>query len=295
MDTLRRAALLADEGRPFALVTVTWRRGPSSGVPGSKALVHPDGTVEGWIGGACAEPTLVATALEALADGRPRLVVLGEHDGRPDVVEVPMACSSEGAMEVFVEPVIPPPTVHVVGRSPMVDTLAALVADLGWKVTVTAEPPLGTVTEGSFVVVATQGHHDEHALEAALGTPARYIGLVASAKRAATLLEWLRGQGFDEEDLSRIRAPAGMDLGSVRHREIAVAILAELVALEAAGARRGAVGIRAPARATDPVCGMVVDVTTARWETVHRGRPVYFCARSCLEAFEADPGAFDAS
>ncbi len=295
MDVLARAAHLVEAGRPFVLVTVTWRRGPSSGRPGARAVVHPDGRVEGWVGGACAEPTLVAIALEALADGSPRLVVLGMTDDRPDVVEVPMACSSEGAMEVLVEPMLPVPTVHVIGRSPMVETLAALAGDLGWKVSVVEAPPLGRVEAGSFVVVATQGHHDEAALEAALRTPARYIGLVASAKRAATVFEWLRRQGFGDEDLARVRAPAGMDLGPVGHREIAVAILAELVALEAEGIRRGAVEIETPVHAVDPVCGMAVDVATARWTTRWRGDTVFFCARACLEAFESDPSAFSVS
>ena len=203
-----------------------------------------------------------------------------------------MACSSEGAMEVFVEPMLPAPTVHVIGTSPMVDTLATLVTDLGWRVSVTDAPPLGDLTEGSFVVVATQGHHDELALEAALASPARYVGVVASPKRAATLLEWLRGRGVAEEELARVRAPAGMDLGPVGHREIAVAILAELVALEAAGVRRGVVEVDAPSQATDPVCGMAVDVATARWKTEHRGEVVFFCARVCLEAFEANPTAY---
>ncbi len=292
MDIVDRAARLRAEGRPFALATVTWRQGPSSGTPGAKAIVHPDGSTEGWIGGACAEPSLVAAALEALKDGRPRLLTLGRADSREGVTEVPMACSSEGAMEVFVEPMMPSPTVHVVGRSPMVDTLARLVGDVGWRVVVVDEPRLSGVTEDSFVIVATQGHYDEPALEAALATPARYVGLVASAKRAAAVMEWLRGRGVGEEELTRVRAPAGMDLGPVAHEEIAVAILAEIVALRASGLLGGTVNVAEPQQAIDPVCGMTVDVAAARWVGEHGGVKVYFCAPGCQKAYESDPSAF---
>lgn len=134
MDLLARGARLREEGVPFALATVTWRRGPSSGKGGAKAIIHPDGRVEGWIGGACSRPTVVREALASLSDGRPRLLVLGEQDVRPDVVSVPMACASEGAMEVYVEPFLPAPDVHIVGSSPMTAVLADMGRRLGWRV-----------------------------------------------------------------------------------------------------------------------------------------------------------------
>jgi xanthine dehydrogenase accessory factor len=294
---LQRAAELAAAGSPFALATVTWRRGPSSGKGGSRAVIHPDGRVEGWLGGACAEPTVVRQALEALQDGRSRLLVLGEDDHRPEVTAVAMACSSEGAMEVFVEPMLPTPDVWVVGRSPAVSTLADLVAVLGWTAHVvqaegTRPVDLTGVGERSAVVVATQGHYDEPALEAALATPAGYIGLIASAKRAAAVREWLRGRGLGDEQLSRVRAPAGLDLGATEHREIAVAVLAELVALKATRTVAPAVEVAEPERAVDPVCGMTVEVATARFVSRYGDRAVYFCAAGCQRAYDADPTAF---
>lgn len=293
MDVLARAVRYREEGRPFVLATVVWRRGPSSGKPGARAIVHPDGSVEGWMGGACAEPTLVAAARQALQDGRTRLLVLGEPDGRENVVEVAMACSSEGAMEVFVEPILPAPDVHIVGGSPMAHTLKALLDDLGWRVHLGEDLDPAMVDEGAAVVVATQGHHDEPAVEAALATPARYVGLVASGKRAASVFEWLRGRGVSDEALARVRVPAGMDLGPLEHEEIAVAILAELVAVKAQGGLGTPVAVRPPQEAIDPVCGMTVDVAKARWVSRHDGRLVYFCAPGCQRAFEADPAAFD--
>ncbi|MEX2654602.1 MAG: XdhC family protein [Acidimicrobiia bacterium] len=292
MDVLGLAASLRDRGEPFALATVTWRQGPSSGKGGSKAIIRPDGSVTGWIGGACARPTVVREGLASLSDGKSRLLSLGVEDHRPDVVAVPMACASEGAMEVYVEPILPTPDLHIVGSSPMTETLTALAGMLGWRVRRLDEASFEPLTEASMVVVATQGDFDEPALEAALATPARYIGLVASAKRASGVVEWLRSRGASDEALSRLRSPAGLDLGPVSHDEIAVAILAELVALRASGGFTEVIEVTQPETAIDPVCEMTVDVATARFVTEHEGTTYYFCAAGCQRAFEANPESF---
>ena len=271
------------------LATVTWRRGPSSGKGGSKAIIHPDGSVEGWLGGACAKPTVVRQALDALSDGVPRLLVIGDHDHRPGVTTVPMACASEGAMEVYVEPILTAPQLVVVGTSPMAGKLVELAAALGWRTTL-ADTLVGVdVGERSYVVVATQGHADEPELELALGTPAGYIGLVASEKRASSVKEWLRDRSITDEQLARLRAPAGVDLGPTEHEEIAVAILAELVALKASGAGAQVTEVAAPLTAIDPICEMTVDVATAAFTSEHEGTMYYFCAAGCQKAFERDP------
>ena len=290
MSFFERVARLLEEGTPFATATVTWRRGPSSGKAGAKAIVLADGSVEGWLGGACARPSVVAAALESLVDGQPRLLVLGEHDHRPEVVSVAMACSSEGAMEVFVEPQLPTPDLWIVGSSPMVTTLAGLATALDWRVTITDEPALAGAASDSWIVVATQGHYDEPAVEAALATPARYIGLVASSKRAGSVMSWLRDRGVSEENLARVRSPAGLDLGSTRHEEMAVAILAEIVSLKAIG--HTTVEVKHMEQAIDPVCGMTVEIATARFKTEHNGTTYYFCAPGCQRAFEKDPASF---
>lgn len=292
MDVLRLAADLRDGGEPFALATVTWRQGPSSGKAGSRALIRPDGSVTGWIGGACARPTVVREALAALVDGTPRLLTLGMSETRPDVIAVPMACASEGAMEVYVEPFLPAPDLHIVGSSPMTETLASLASTLGWRVSRSEEAVFTDLSEASMIVVATQGDYDEPALEAALKSPARYVGLVASAKRAAGVVEWLRARGTPDAALARLRAPAGLDLGRIEHGEIAVAILAELVALRATGGFKEVVEVSQPETAIDPVCEMTVDVATAKFVTEHEGTTYYFCAAGCQRAFEANPDNF---
>jgi xanthine dehydrogenase accessory factor len=317
-EVLEVAAELSKRGEPFVLATVVWRRAPSSGKEGSTALITPDGRVRGWLGGACAEPTVIREALRALEEGTPRLLFLGppeelEARGPQGLVTVPIACQSEGALEVYVEPVVPQPHLVIIGRSPAVATLTAMAGALGWRTVVVddggdpANSPAAdrvvtsldmeqaAVTERSWIVVATQGHYDEDALERALATHAGYVGLVASRNRAQAVMGYLRDRGVSEEALARVHAPAGLDLGRVSHEEIAVAILAELVRDRAAGAlERGVPAAIRQHEAIDPVCGMAVDVATARHRSTHDGRTYYFCSAGCRERFEADPARFEA-
>ena len=314
-EVLQLAAELSARGEPYVLATVVWRRAPSSGKEGATALITPDRTVRGWIGGACAEPTVVREALKAIEEGSPRLLFLGppnelEAHTRDGVVSVPIACQSEGALEVYVEPVLPQPQLVAIGRSPAALALTRLARGLGWRTlavddggavgsheadAVITSLDLGDVDERSFVVVATQGHYDEDALERALATPAVYIGLVTSARRAEAVLGYLRDRGVTGDQLARVHAPAGLDLGHIATDEIAVAIIAEIVSLRAAGELDAPTSVEASTprhEEIDPVCGMSVDVAGARYRTSHEGRTVYFCSAPCLEAFEQDPARF---
>ncbi|MDH3605604.1 MAG: XdhC family protein [Acidimicrobiia bacterium] len=314
-DALGLAALLANERTPFVLATVVWRRGPSSGREGAKAVITADGQMSGWLGGACAEPTVISEALDALVDGQSRLLQLGPSEDfgtrqGDRVISVPMACESEGAMEVYLEPAVPAPQLVVIGRSPGAETLARMAEILGWHsvlvddgggatervgvgdVVTSLDLPSLDIGERDFIVIATQGNYDEQALEAALATSAGYIGLVASRKRAASVLEFLRVNGVDDGALARIHAPAGLDLGSLPNREIAVAVLAEMVALQAGGGLTTGVTVAKKEEAIDPVCEMIVDVESARWTAEHAGATYYFCAPGCRTAFEKDPASF---
>jgi xanthine dehydrogenase accessory factor len=220
-----------------------------------------------------------------------------ELDGhsRSGVVTVPIACASEGALEVFMEPVVTTPHVVVIGDTPAVTRLAELLAVMGWGATVLDGPEHvahAGIAEGSAVIVASQGHYDEPALEAVLATPASFVGLVASRKRAETVLGYLRDRGFADTDLARIEAPVGFDLGSIVHDEIPVAGLARLVQLKAAGGLRSRAVPPPPETAVDPVCGMTVEIATARFTVEHEGRTFYFCAPGCAAAFQREPAAF---
>ncbi len=315
-DVLGLANELSERGEAFVLATVVWRRSPSSGKEGSTALITRDRRVRGWLGGACAEPTVIREALRALEEGSPRLLFLGSPEelaarGHEGVVTVPIACQSEGALEVYVEPVLPQPQLVVIGRSPAVATLAAMAGALGWRTVVVDDggsegdyPAAGRVLttldlgpagvdDRSFVVVATQGHYDEDALERALATTAGYVGLVASRKRAEAVLGYLRDRGVPNDQLARVHAPAGIDLGRIAHEEIAVAILAELVRERAAGNLEAAPPAELPSHEEiDPVCGMTVDVASARFRSVHEGVTYYFCSAGCLQRFEDEPSRF---
>jgi xanthine dehydrogenase accessory factor len=236
----------------------------------------------------------------------------------------------------------------MIGRTPMVGTLTSLAKALGWRTVVVddrgdpdSHPDAGLVVttldleaagvgENSLIVVATQGQYDELGVDKALGTKAAFIGLIASRKRAQAVLDWLRDVDYTEEALARVKAPAGLDLGSLKHEEIAVGVLAELVQFNAArqptvpaaaaepapdparapepqastatgspAAPDGsAPGVdhegtpAAPVDAIDPVCDMLVDVATARFVSEHEGQTYYFCCPACKKKFEADPARY---
>ena len=226
-ELLVRAGRLAAEGRPYALATVVSVVRPASARRGDRAIVTADGVLDGWVGGACSEPVVVDEALRAIADGEPRLVRIcrpGEGGDAPDdVVVAHTSCASEGQLEVLVEPCLPAPRIAVVGDSPAAATLRRLVPEIGWRVLDEPAP------EADAVVVATMGRGDEPALAAALATDARYVGLVASGTRAASVMADLRERGLGEAELARVHSPAGLDLGSSNQQEIAVAILAQLI------------------------------------------------------------------
>src|SRR5215471_5946934 len=275
-DVLEQAGELTRRGQAFALATVVWRQGPSSGQQGSRAIITAEGELHGWIGGACAEPAVIREAQQVIAEGQARLLLLGTPEQFGDAVPegarvVPISCQSEGALMVYIEPVQPAPHLVVVGRSPMARTLADLARVLGWRAVLidgTDDFTTAHATERSMVVVATQGHFDEEAVEQAAAARPAYLGLVGSQRRGQALLGYLAERGVPAGQLERVRVPAGLDLGRTTHQEIAVAVLAELVQLRASGA----LAPQPPAakdtaarpaadrygQSADPVCGMTV-------------------------------------
>jgi xanthine dehydrogenase accessory factor len=297
---------LTRRGQPFALATVVWRQGPSSSQPGSRAIITAGGELHGWIGGACAEPAVIREAQRVMADGTARLLLLGTPDQFGEAVPegmtvIPIACQSEGALEVYIEPVLPAPHLVIVGSSPMAHTLASLAGALGWHADLVSGPEFtaACADERSMIVVATQGHDDEDVLERAVAVRPAYLGLVGSRRRGATVLGYLADRGVPRDELDRVRVPAGLDLGRTTHTEIAVAILAELVQLRASGALREPAARPAtqappapPAQATDPVCGMTVAADASGRPLGHDGTDYYFCSAGCRQAFGQDPDAY---
>ena len=269
-NVLARAVELDAAGLPFAMATVVAVQRPTSARPGARGLIHPDGSIEGWVGGSCAQPVVVRESLRSLADGQPRLLRLSKNapaEGRrgDGVVELVMTCHSGGTLEIYVEPHLPPPLLWVAGTTPIAGALVNLASASGWRVTlfdplaerdafpsaehVSAATNLASAESGPspYVVVATQGVWDEEAVESALRGNAAYVGLVASPTRAAVLRTWLREEAnLPEERIAALRAPAGLDLGAETAEEVAVSILGELIQV-----RRGRASfVAAPGPAT---------------------------------------------
>jgi len=292
-DLLAVAADLQRRGEPFALATVVRCERPTSAKPGAKALIRDDGTVSGWVGGACAEPTVVREAMNALRDGRPRLLGLVGEGGRgpsrtEGIVDYPMTCHSGGTLEIYVEPYLPKPLLVLVGHGPVIDALSTLGRGADYAVVVTTGGPAELeqlrLTPRASVVVATHADTDEDVLTHVLTTDAGYVSLVASRRRAAVIVDRLKERGVASDRLGQLKAPAGIDIGATEPAEIAVSILAEIIQHHRSGKPEPATADSM--EATDPICGMVVDVASARYRSHVGDRTVYFCCRACKETFD---------
>ncbi len=321
LDILEEAQRLRAAGRAFSLATVVAARQPTSGAPGARAIILAGGAVEGWIGGHCARPVVVREGLAALVDGAPRLGVLRPsaqpaQEPRQGVVEAPMLCASEGELQVFVEPFLPQIELVIIGASPVARTLARLGSTLDFTVwasdpeadmqsfptadrlTQSLEALAPQITPHAYVIIATVNAYDEEATRVALASDASYVGLIASQKRLAAVKATLRAQGVPEEQLDRLRRPVGLPNTTLRPGEIAFSVMADLIE-----ARRLRVGFdladqaappeaeapTAPARAEaiDPICGMTVDIATARFTAERDGQTYYFCCKGCQKQFQA--------
>ena len=297
------AAELEAAGVAYVEATVVRCAAPTSALPGDRAIVLGDGTIEGFVGGSCADTTVRLQALRTLETGEPMLlrILPGEADGpsdEPGAVVVANPCLSGGALELFLEPHLPLPWVAVAGTSPVARALVELAAPLGFRARLDAEAEPGDFA----AVVASLGHGDEDAVRRGLEAGCEYVGLVASHVRGAAVLDALRAGGVADADLARVRTPAGVEIGARTHAEIALAILAELVAVRRAP-KRGQTLFRfpgaelvdalrepkeglTPSSAVDPVCGMAVAVGP---DTPTAGEHV-FCSDGCREAWLARAG-----
>jgi xanthine dehydrogenase accessory factor len=288
LELSRRAQELAERGEPFVTATVVRAQRPTSATAGNTALVLGDGTIEGFVGGECAEHSVRAYALKAIDSGEPILLRIlpfgenrdGEEVAREDgAVTVENPCLSGGAIEVFLEPVVRTPRVFVEGDLPVSHALLRLGAELGLDMRGVVggdfEPRPGDLA----LVVAGHGRDELPALTRGLEAGLPYVGLVASRKRGHGVLGELRGDGVDAALLERVDTPAGLNLGARTPAEIALSILARIIEI-----RRGA---RAPVtKAVDPICGMTVVVMPGTPSVEHAGETVYFCREGCKAEFE---------
>jgi xanthine dehydrogenase accessory factor len=257
--------------------------------------------MEGWVGGGCIQPTARREGLAALEEGEPRLVRITPDTAasQHNVHMARMTCASEGTADLYVEPFLPHPTLAAAGDSPVTATLAAIAPPLGFRfLAVDAATELNAVTvpypQDTWLVVATFGDFDEDTVEAGVRLNLPYVGLVASERRAGSVLSELRARGIDEEELKVVRSPAGLPIGASGQEEISLSIMAEIISVRAKlrpGFREAPAAQPAsqPGEAIDPVCGMAVEIAGARHVAGYGGQDYYFCCPACKRKFAAEP------
>ena len=288
IELLSAAHRLQQQGTPCALVSVLRVLAPASARPGDKAIVTAEGIQQGWIGGGCAQPAVMRTVRQALQDGRARVIRIAPADQGTmreldDVLEFGMACHSGGTLELFVDPLLPAPRLVVVGDTPLAVALASLAPRVGLPVTVLAhgadaarfpdaervigsDEPGADVPAGAFVVVATQGRRDVQGLRAGLSLRARQVFFVASARKAQVLKAALLEAGEEAAAVAAIVAPAGQAIGATTPEEIALSVLAAVVA-----ARRGPPSAPAPAMPAPDVAPQVLDAAPLQAGPARKG------------------------
>jgi xanthine dehydrogenase accessory factor len=287
-DVTARAAALRADRVPFVHVRVVLAENPTSARPGDEALVLADGTMEGFVGGTCAETTVLSQSLALFDSGETTLLRItpqpeGDQPGKR-VVHNP--CLSGGTLEMFLEAVVPSPLVFVVGDAPIARALLGLGTALGYELRAYDDADLSGC---AAVVVASHGRDEEDALVAALAADVPYIGLVASRARGRAVLESLGGDAAD-----RVHSPAGLDIGARTPEEVALSVLAEIVSIRPRP-RHGPAAAGATAvigQAVDPVCGMTVATVETSLHLEQAGHTVWFCGSGCLRAFADNPAAF---
>ena len=318
---------LRNTGNPFAVATVVRAERPTSAKVGAKAIITEDAKLDGWIGGSCAEPTVKREAKKALQDGQPRLIRLcpPEKMGQAPqegVIEITLTCISGGTLEIYIEPQLAQPHLVVIGHLATAEALVRLGKGLGWRISllgleVTRErfPEADqlideldfskvSITKSTHVVVASHGNYDEDMLVAALQSEAPYVALIASKKRASAILQYLNEASLTQEQIARLKYPAGLDFGAVTPEEIALSILAEIIQRRRSPTSNSLLSnhllsalelpIAPPleTEALDPVCGMTVEIATARFTSEYNGKTYYFCAAGCKRSFDKEPGKY---
>ena len=318
-----RAIQLREQGVPFVWARVVLAEKPTSAKAGDEAIIHADGSIEGFVGGTCAETTVRAQSLMLLDSKEPLLLRItpteelalraGTASG---TLTVHNPCLSGGTLEIFLDPVVPPPLVQVLGEGPIAAAFSRLAAELEYRVTTVDRQSIGGALA---VVVASHGREEVEVLAAALDADVPYIGLVASRRRGAGVLAELAEARPDLARTApgRVHSPAGLDIGARTAAEIALSILAEVVATrlhsaapkDVAANRAGSTGAvmsgstdgsgvagmattGVASTAVDPVCGMTVAAVESSLHLDHDGRRHYFCGPGCLRAFSANPAGF---
>jgi xanthine dehydrogenase accessory factor len=296
----RRAEELVAEGVPFVTATIVRAQRPTSVQAGNVALVLADGVIEGFVGGVCTEHSIRAYSLQAMETGEAvllRILPFAEESGDAPAdytdadgsVTVQNPCLSGGAVEVFLEPVLPAPRLLVCGDTPIAAAVRRLGGDVGWGVA--DGDGLEPRPDDLGLVIAAHGRDELRILRRGLESGVPYVGLVASPRRGTGVLAELRADGVSDEQLARIDVPAGLDIGARTPPEVALSILARIVAVRRE--RRPVEAASAPAKppaprvAVDPICGMTVAALEGTPSVSRGGETVYFCCEGCKAKYES--------
>jgi xanthine dehydrogenase accessory factor len=319
------------KGSNFAIAQVVDRIAPSSGKIGDKALILETGEMIGWVGGGCVRGIVIKEALDVIKSRRFRRIRISPEGGTvetPSYKEYVMSCQSKGTVEILIEPMISQPEIIIVGKSNIGRKLAALAAAADFRVTILADevdsqmfPRAHRVYDkvdfspfrnlaNAYIIVTTQGDNDDVSVKRALETRASYVGFVASAAKAADIRAHLAREGMSEGEIARLRSPVGLDINAKLASEVAISILAEVIA-EFRNSREGAPSpgggqqtgsVRSEGSAAgdafaeeyyiNPVCQVPVSRKNPKHIIEYKGELVYFCCDGCKVTFEKDPGQF---
>jgi xanthine dehydrogenase accessory factor len=309
-DLLELSRELTRQNQPHAWITVISVTSPSSSYVGAQAIVRADGELSGWIGGGCVQSAARAAALRSIASAIPQRLRLSNTKDPSEAVDVrPMACASNGEVELFIQPAAVAPRLRIYGSTPIVRIAAWLAREADFDpvtdqeaadVEALANASMSRSTpvpdRETYALIATQGEGDESALESALRSCARAVLVIASKRKAERLRTAMKLRGISQDRIDIMHAPAGPDIGAVTPNEIALAAVAGLVAL-----RRGHAPSSTPERPSstvetqtvtgyvNPVCGAVVDPARALSSLTMSGQTHYFCCQGCRTEFERDP------
>ena len=300
-DLFELARELTRLRQPHAWITVIAVSAPSSSYPGAQAIVTSDGAMTGWIGGGCVQSVARAAALRSIASATPQRLRLSNTKDPSEAVDVrPMACASNGEVELFIQPAAVVPRLRIYGKTPIAEFAARLAREMDFDSQSddeagTQPSPVNSTDRETYALIATQGDGDEAALEAALRSNARAVLIIASPRKTARLRQAMELRGIAPDRLDDIQAPAGPDIYATTPNEIALSAVAGLVAV-----RRGHSSghkTRAPTAPPDtgyinPVCGALIDPAHALSTLTLRGQTHYFCCQGCRTEFERDPDKY---
>ena len=312
-DWIKRASELKEKGHPFAIATVINTVAPTSAKSMSKAIIHENGELEGWIGGGCSINTVITESLNCIKNGKAIVLRLSPDNISKDKVtykkEVFLNCESGGTLEFHIEPVLPMTKLIIYGSTPTVYALAKMGSLLNFECFVCStnaesSPELSaninivkgfkTFSGSCISVIGTQGENDLRALKSAIDSKANFISMIISKKKASSLLLQLEKHGYTKDDIARVKFPAGMDINARTPEEIAISILAELIndknSIDLK--EQVIVEIKDDKKEIDPICKMLVDPENASDTYEFDNNTYYFCCTGCKEKFALEPTSY---